>query len=385
MKNKSLKLTALLLAAVMLLSLCACTVHVNDGNLSDEEAQAIVDEVISAGDEIEAAMNEAEAELEAAVNETESELEAAVNETAAEPEAALGLNVNVMVLNGTTGFGMANLMSAAAAGETALNYSFSVETDASNVTAALVNGSADIAALPTNAASALYNKTSGGVQVLALNTLGVLYVVAGTDSEISSFEDLRGLTVYVPAQNPTFIFTYLCEQNGLVPGTDIFIDNSYAQPAELNTAVSAGEVEVAVLPEPMVTVAASSGNVKVVMDLTAEWDAVAPEGSLVQGCVVVRTEFAEQHPAEVAVFLMEYEASVLALTEDVEGSAAKIEECGILAKAAIAAKAIPNCNVCFITGEDMRDALSEFLDIMFETAPASIGGAVPADDFYYIG
>lgn len=301
------------------------------------------------------------------------------------PEADASLPVNVMVLNGTTGFGMAGLISDSEAGNAALNYTFSVETDASNITAALVNGKADIGALPTNAAATLYNKTGGKVQVLALNTLGVLYLVTDGSEEITSFEDLRGKTVYAPAQNPTFIFQALCEKNGLAVGEDITIDNTYAQPADLNTAVSSGEVSLAVLPEPMVTVARSANDqLTVAMDLTAEWDKVMPAGSLVQGCVVVRTEFAEEHPAEVAKFLEEYEASIELLTSDTAAAAQKIEETGVFAKAAVAQKAIPNCNVCFVTGAEMQSALGEFLNVMFEVAPDSIGGAVPADDFYCI-
>ena len=301
------------------------------------------------------------------------------------PEPDASLPVNVMVLNGTTGFGMAGLISDSEAGNAALNYTFSVETDASNITAALVNGTADIGALPTNAAATLYNKTGGKVQVLALNTLGVLYLVTDGSEEITSFEDLRGKTVYAPAQNPTFIFQALCEKNGLAVGEDITIDNTYAQPADLNTAVSSGEVSLAVLPEPMVTVARSANDqLTVALDLTAEWDKVMPAGSLVQGCVVVRTEFAEEHPAEVAKFLEEYEASIELLTSDTAAAAQKIEETGVFAKAAVAQKAIPNCNVCFVTGAEMQSALGEFLNVMFEVAPDSIGGAVPADDFYCI-
>lgn len=290
--------------------------------------------------------------------------------------------VNVMVLNGTTGFGMANLMDAAAKGEASQDYNFTVETDASNIVAGLVNGSVDIAALPTNAAATVYNKTQGGVQVLALNTLGVLYLVTDGSVTIDSMDDLKGMTVYAPAQNPTFIFQHLCQANGL---TDVTIDNTYAQPADLNTAVASGQVSVAVLPEPMVTVAKSKNpDLVVALDLTAEWDKVSPAGSLVQGCVVVRKDFVLENAAAVNAFLEEYGASIEALTSDIEGTAAKIEACGIFTKAAVAAKAIPNCNVCFITGEDMQAALSEFLTIMHGVAPASVGGTIPGEDFYCI-
>lgn len=304
-------------------------------------------------------------------------------EPAAEPDSEVP--VNVMVLNGTTGFGMAKLISDAEKGEAALNYSFSVESDASNVTAALVSGGADIAALPTNAAAALYNKTEGKVQLLALNTLGVLYLVVNTENDdIQSVSDLAGKTVYAPAQNPSFIFKYICQANGL---DDVTIDNSYAQPADLRTALAAGEVDIAVLPEPMVTIALSANDkLATALDLTAEWDAVAPAaGSLVQGCVVVRADFAAEHPAEVAAFLEEYERSIAYLSTDTADAAALIESTGIFTKAAVAQKAIPNCNVCFISGADMAEPMGAFLEIMFELAPESVGGKLPGDDFYYTG
>ena len=150
-------------------------------------------------------------------------------------------------------------------------------------------------------------------------------------------------------------------------------------------AVAAGQVSLAVLPEPMVTVAKSKNpDLQVALDLTAEWDKVSQPGSLVQGCVVVRKDFAAENATAVNTFLDEYCVSIEALTKDVEGTAAKIEATGIFAKAAVAAKAIPNCNVCFIAGEQMQSALAEFMNIMFQVAPASVGGSVPGDDFYCI-
>ena len=344
------KLIAFVLAMMMVLSMTAC---------AKEEAQPTA------------------AATEAAAAET-TEAVAAETEAPAETESAAP--VNIMVLNGTTGFGMAHLMDAAAKGESAQAYSFTVETDASNIVAALANGSVDIAALPTNAAAAVYNKTQGKVQALALNTLGVLYLVTDGSVTVESMADLEGQTVYAPAQNPSFIFRHIVEANGV---QNVTIDNTYAQPADLNTAVASGEVAIAVLPEPMVTVAKSKNpDLVVALDLTAEWDKVSQPGSLVQGCVVVRADFAAQNPAAVNTFLDEYCVSIEKLTTDVEGTAAKIEATGIFTKAAVAAKAIPNCNVCFITGAEMQEALSQFLTIMHGVAPASVGGSIPGDDFY---
>ena len=288
---------------------------------------------------------------------------------------------NVMVLNGTTGFGMAQLMDADARGAGVVDCEFSVETDAANITAALVNGSCDIAALPTNAAAALYHKTGGAVQCLAINTRGVIYLIAGEDETVTSLSDLEGKTVYVPAQNPTFLFSALCEKAGV----SVTIDNTYAQPADLRTAVAAGLVSLAVLPEPMVTIACSANDaLTVALDLTAEWDKVFPAGSLVQGCLVVRRDFAAENPKVIDLFLEDYAASVAFLTEDIDAAADMIVSAGLLSAAPVAKKAIPNCNVCCLTGEEMRQSMNDFINIMLTYAPNSVGGALPGDDFYCI-
>lgn len=300
----------------------------------------------------------------------------------------LPASLNVYTLNGTTGFGMAKMI-ADNKSKTDSIYKFAVKTDASEVTAALINGDVDIAALPTNAAANVYAKTNGGVRILAVNTLGCLYLLVKDGVTVSSMADLRGKTVYAPAQNPTFIFTDLCKKNNLIPGTDITIDStSYAQPANLRDAVASGAVEIAVLPEPMVTMAISAASkngvtVKNALDLTAEWDKVNPTGSLVQGCVVVRTAFLEQYPDAVEMFLTEYQASVNYLTENVEEGSALIVEAGIFANAQVAQKAIPKCNICFVDGDEMKSAMKVYLQALYNINPMSVGGALPADDFYY--
>ena len=299
------------------------------------------------------------------------------------------VTVKIYALNGTTGFGMAKMMSDNnnSTAETK-PYEFTVKADASDVTAALINGDADIAALPTNAAANVYQKTNGGVEILAVNTLGCLYLLTTDGSAITSFEDLRGKTVYVPAQNPTFIFKYLCQENGLTVGTDITIDNQYAQPAALKDAVAGGSVAIAVLPEPMVTIATNAGKqngvtVSNVMDLSAEWDKVSTEGVLVQGCVVVRKEFLQAHPEAVEKFLTEYKDSIAYLSTNLDDAAQMIVDNGIFTNAAVAKKAIPYCNVCYMDGAEMKSAMQNYLSILYTIAPASVGNALPGDDFYY--
>lgn len=297
------------------------------------------------------------------------------------------LPINIWTLNGTTGFGMAQLIDADTKGEASLNYEFTVETNAANVQSALINGTADIAALPTNAASVLYNRTEGKIVLLALNTRGVLYLVANTAKVAAptSLADLSGKTVYVPATNPTFITKALIDKAAI---TGVTLDSTtYAEPAALRDAAANGLVDYAILPEPMVTIAAAKAaqanqgvTLTAALDLTAEWDKHFTEGSLVQGCIVARKEFVEEHPNEVKAFLKEYEASISFVVENPADASQMIADAGIFAQAPVAAKAIPKCNFCYLEGKDMKTAMEAFLAAM---PLASIGGALPAEDFYY--
>lgn len=297
------------------------------------------------------------------------------------PTLDTALEVRVWTLNGTTGFGMAQLIQQKKDGKAALNYNFTVETNAANVRDAVIAGTADIAAVPTNIASALYH--AKGVKVLALNTAGVLYLVTKDDS-VKTLDDLSGKTVYCPAQNPAFITNALIAKSQV---TDIIVDSTtYSDPTDLRTAVASGNIDYAILPEPMVTIAKSAAaksglTLTVALNLTTEWNKYSStEGSLVQGCVVVRSEFLAAHPNEVAKFMEEYKASVEYVIANPEEASGMIMVAGIFAQPAVAQAAIPKCNLCFITGAEMKTRLSAFLA---EMPLQSIGGKLPGDDFYY--
>lgn len=283
--------------------------------------------------------------------------------------------VRITTLNGTTGFGMACLM-----GYTD-KYTVNVESDASVVTASLIKGETDIAALPTNAAASLYAKTGGGVKILAVNTLGVLYVVTNEEnSNIKTLSDLEGRTVYCPAQNPTFIFKGLCSEAGV----NVTVDNSFAQPADLRAALISGQVGIAVLPEPMVTIAQSkNSSLKVAVDITEEWNKVFPEKSLMQGCVVARTEFIENHPEQIKTFLDDYKSSIEFVNQKPEEASVLIASNGIFDNATVAQKAIPKCNITFIDGEKMESSLGTFFSALYTINPQSVGGTVPDSGIYY--
>lgn len=297
--------------------------------------------------------------------------------------------INISVLNGTTGFGIAKLMDDVATGNSALvNLKFSVESDPSNILSGLINGSIDIAALPTNAAANVYNKTGGNVQIAAVNTLGVLYVVVNGEKVIlqssDGIEALRGKTVYCPAQNPAFIFKAICEASGFVIGEDIIIDTAYAQPADLRAAIVSGKVDIAVLPEPMVTIAESANDkLYAAIDLTSEWDKTFSPGSLMQGCIVVRTEWLESNKEAFDQFMNEYKASVEFVNANPDKAAELIALHNIFTNAAVAKKAIPNCNIKFVDGEEMASGLNKFFEALYSVAPASIGNKLPDSNIYY--
>ncbi len=288
----------------------------------------------------------------------------------------------IILLNGTTGMGAANMMA-----ENDSQFSFEIATAADVVSAAMISGSADIAAVPTNLASVLYNKTKGNVKAAAINTKGVLYILEN-GSSITSFDSLKGKTVYVPGlgSNPEYLLKYLCAKNGLEVGKDITIDGTtYPSPDELTTAVVAGKADIALLPEPKVTVIKSkNANINVALDITAEWEkACGAENTLVQGCIIVRTEFAENHPEVVEKFLTQYKASIEKIATDPETSATNMALLGILPSKEVALKAIPGCNICYMEGEEMKTALSYLFGALYEIEPKSVGGAVPDNAIYY--
>lgn len=295
------------------------------------------------------------------------------------------LQIDIMVLSGTTGVGIAPMINDVKNGNAALNYNIEVASSADMINPGLIQGEVEIAALPTNVASVLYNKTGGKVMVAAVNTKGVLYLLENGET-VKSFADLKGKTVYLPGQgsNPEFIFRYLVEKNGLVIGKDVMVDYTYGSPDELATAITSGLVSLAVLPEPKVTaIKSQNAAVRSALDFTAEWNKVSA-GELVQGCIVVQKSFAEEHPAELAQFLKDYEASIQFVNNNIDEAATMIEAAGIIPKAPLAKKALPACNICFMTGEEMKTSLNSFFKVLFDMAPASIGGAMPDDGIYYL-
>lgn len=331
----------------------------------------------------------------AAGTEAPAESEAAVSEQPAETSAqpAAGAEVNLAVLSGPTGVGAAKLLYDSDAGESVNHYNYTVCTDNQQVMAGLTNGDFDIAAIATNVAATLYNK-SGSIQLLALNTLGVLYILGPADQPIQYLGDLRGKTLYATGQgaNPQYALNYLLSENGLDPETDVNVVWGTAD--EVNVAMLQGDADYCMLPVPAATAleAKSEGAVKSYISLSDEWDALKNGSQLTMGCVVVRTQFAQENPEAVEAFLDEYAASIaymadpanLALSDNAN-PAKLVADYGIAPSEGVAVKAIPQCNLVCITGTEMRDTIQGYYSVLCDADPASIGGAIPDDAFYFLG
>lgn len=304
--------------------------------------------------------------------------------SAASSAAASKTTIRLATLKGPTGLGMLKLMSDNDSGTTSNKYEFMLAGAPDEIVSKITTGEIDAAAVPTNLAATLYNKTNGKIQMAAVNTLGVLSVVTNGEN-ITSIKDLKGKTVYSSGQGstPEYALNYILSQNGLEVGKDVKVEYK-AEHAELATLLISGKAKIAVLPEPFVTqVTTKSKDVKIALDVTKEWNKAAGDKSvLTMGCLIVRKDFAEKNKDAFNKFLEEYKASSEFTNSSVEQAAALSEQYGIM-PAAVAKKAIPNCNIVYIDGSEMMTKIPDFLNVLFKANPKSVGGKLPGDDFYY--
>ena len=290
--------------------------------------------------------------------------------------------INIAGLKGPTSLGMLKLMEGDEADTTANDYEFTLAGAADEIVGKIVSGELDIAAVPTNLGATLYAKTQGGVQVAALNTLGVLYILENGDS-IQSIEDLAGKSMVATGQGstPEYALNLILEKNGLADSVSV---EYKAEHSEVPPMLLSGEASIALLPQPFVTsVLAQNENIRIALDVTEEWNkAVDGESDLTMGCVIVRKEFAENNKEALDAFLDEYKASVEFVNAN-PAEAAQLSEHFDIIKAAVAEKAIPECNIVFIEGDEMQKIASGCLQVLFEANPKSVGGAMPDEAFYY--
>lgn len=370
-KTAAIWLSAVLCAAM----LAGCGSAKGDDSGTQTEAAAQAGEAIPE-EETAAAQNEESG------NDTGRNEETGSDKTADAEKAV----VRVGSLKGPTSMGLVYLMDQAGKGESANQYEFTMTAAADELLPAMLSGELDIVLIPANMASVLYNRAEGDVSVIDINTLGVLYAVSG-NKQIKEMKDLKGRTVYMTGKGttPDYVMQYLLKENGLT-AADVTLEYK-SEAAEVAAMLAEMPEAVGVLPQPFVTAAcAQNDKLSVVLDLTKQWAAVQEEGgsSLVTGVTVVRNALLTENPAAVELFMEEHAASAAYANEHVEETAQLVAAAGIIDKAPVAAKALPECNITYIDGAEMKTALSGYLQVLWEQDPASVGGGLPGDGFYYM-
>ena len=367
--KRSMKLLAAALAGTIALSGCAKS--------SDKQASSA---------ETTIAETESSKEASAASTETSEESADQSSNASENNENASGAAVRVGSLKGPTSMGLAELMDRAEKGETENDYTFTMVGKADELVGSVANGDLDIVLVPANVASILYTKTQGNVNVIDINTLGVLYVVASDDS-ISSMEDLKGKTLYMTGKGttPEYVMNYLLSENGLTDG-DVTLEFK-SEAAEVASVLKEDPFAVGVLPQPFATAACIQNEaLKPVLDLTEQWNLLNKENGsqLVTGVTIVRSDFLKENEEAVKLFIEDHKASAAYTSEHLDEAAEMVAALGIVEKAPIAKKAMPACNIVCITGEEMKSALSGYLSVLEAADAKSVGGQLPADDFYYL-
>ncbi|MBS5607928.1 MAG: ABC transporter substrate-binding protein [Enterocloster asparagiformis] len=294
--------------------------------------------------------------------------------------------VRVGSLKGPTSMGLVYLMDKAQKGETENHYEFTMTGAADELVGKIASGDLDIALIPANVASVLYTKTQKNVTVLDINTLGVLYVVASDDS-ITSVADLKGKTVYMTGKGttPEYVMNYLLKENGLAAGD---VDLQFKSEAtEVASLLKENPDAIGVLPQPFATAACIQNEaLKPVVDLTEAWTALNQDSGsmLVTGVTIVRSDFLRENRAPIQMFLEDHKESAQYAVDHLDETAELVAAAGIVEKAPIAKKALPYCNIVCMTGQEMKDALSGYLNVLYEQDAKSVGGQLPGDEFYYM-
>jgi NitT/TauT family transport system substrate-binding protein len=300
-------------------------------------------------------------------------------------EPVVKMDIRIAALKGPTAIGMVKLMEDTEVGSAANNYKFTIAGTADEISVGLVKGDIDIAALPCNLASVLYNKTKGEIKLAGINTLGVLYIVETGDT-ITKVEDLKGKTIYTTGfgTTPQYTLNYLLTAHGIDPEKDVTIEYK-TEATEVAALLSEADNAIAMLPQPYVTtVMMNNDKVKIALDVAKEWEAISKDGSsVVTGVVVVRREFLENNKEAFDAFLEEYEASATYVNESVEEASALVEKFDIF-KAAVIKKALPFCNITLLQGEEMKTKVNGYLTALYNQNPQAVGGTLPTDNFYYM-
>ena len=314
------------------------------------------------------------------VKEEEAVVEEVIEEPIVEVEKP---TIRLAAMTGPTGIGAVNMLEESAQGDLEFIIEPTIVGTPDEIVANLANGTLDFAVIPANLSSVIYNNTNGKIKALAINNLGVLYVLENGDT-INTVEDLKGATMISPGKGttPEFSLNYVLNKNGINPETDLTIEYK-TEAAEVAQLMISNNANIAMVPEPMVTnILMKNENVRIALSLNDEWNKVSENSKLVTGVLVGRTEFLDDNQELIPVILDSYKSSIEKANADVKATATLTEKYGIIA-AAIAENAIPNCNLQYIDKEGLKADLSGYLETLFEINPKSIGGKMPDEGFFY--
>ncbi len=293
------------------------------------------------------------------------------------PAAGLGEALHIAALKGPTAMGLVKLMEDSEGGE---DYLFTLAASPDALLPGLLRGEIDLACIPVSLAAILYANTNGAVRVVNINTLGVLYLLERGEG-VRQLSDLKGRTIYASgkASTPEYVLAHLLALAG-VTGVNIEWKGEHA---EALAALMNDPAGLAMLPQPFATLAMEkSPDICVALDLNREWETLSG-GGLITGVTVAGKELPEGNRAALDRFLSDYHDSVRFVSANVTQAAALIENYGIL-NADTAEKALPQCAVAFVRGQEMKEMLDAFYQVLFRQNPASTGGCIPDDAFYYV-
>jgi ABC-type nitrate/sulfonate/bicarbonate transport systems, periplasmic components len=301
-----------------------------------------------------------------------------------------GVEIRYGTLKGPAGVGAAQLLTKSDKGETAQKINYSIAAAPDVLVSQMTAGELDIAAVPSNLAAALYNRSEGKIKTTAVTVLGNLYIVAKGDTDsVKTFADLKGkkLTASGKGAMPEVVLDLLLKDAGLTQ-EDLDIDwlgehSAVAAKFAANGTDLAvmGAVEIAMLPEPFIsnTLDTVDGAVRAI-DMNKEWERVTGY-SLAMGALVVRSEFAENHKTALTAFLNEYQESVDFANNNIDENAEYCEALGIQ-PAAVVKKATVHSNIVFMAGTDAQTALTPLFKVLFDADPKYVGGKLPDENIF---
>lgn len=289
--------------------------------------------------------------------------------------------LEVAALNGPTGIGMVQMLEEMEDAENP-KYNIVLYQSPDEIVGKVVSGELDIACVPSNLGAVLYNKTEGGIKLLGMNTLGVLYIVENGQT-VQNIEDLKGKTILSSGKDstPEFVLNYILNEAGLVPGEDVTVE-FMGNHSDIASKLMAEEGTIALLPEPFVTtVLAKDENIRMAIDVNEAWNNLN-QMDLPMGIIVANANVVKDNAKGIEAFLEDYEASVKFVDENLEDAAALVEKFGIVPNAALAKVAIPKCNIVYRDSSDSEDSLNKFYEILEQANPKAVGGKLPDEAFY---